>query len=62
MLWFKLEKILSQKKISIYRLSKITGISRQTFYALKDGKFDDLKFSTMKKIADALDISLDEFR
>ncbi|PCS05596.1 hypothetical protein RU87_GL000513 [Lactococcus plantarum] len=48
--------------MSVYQLSKLTGTSKQNFSALKHGKFDDLKFSTMVKIANALAISLDEFR
>lgn len=62
MLWFKLNEILTKREMSVYKLSELTGISKQAFSALKHGKFDDLKFSTMVKIADALDISLDEFR
>ncbi|WP_337090215.1 helix-turn-helix transcriptional regulator [Leuconostoc pseudomesenteroides] len=36
--------------------------STATTYDLKNGKVTNIRFSTMEKIADALNISLDEFR
>ncbi|MFT8911174.1 MAG: helix-turn-helix transcriptional regulator [Leuconostoc pseudomesenteroides] len=33
-----------------------------TIYNLKNGKVTNIRFSTMETIADALNISLDEFR
>ena len=62
MLWSKVEIKLKEKGISVYRLSKLTGISHQTLSSLKTGKSKSPSFELMVKIADALDISLDEFR
>lgn len=59
-MWKKLEKILKEKNITIYRLGKISGVPQQTIRNLKLGI--DMKFSNVVKIADALDISLDELR
>lgn len=45
-----------------YWLSKKSGISLGTLYPIKSGARKQVTFSTMEKIADALDVSLDEFR
>lgn len=54
--------MLDEKQITTYQLSKLTGISEQSFSKLRNGLSKELSFSSMVKIADALDISLDEFR
>ncbi len=61
-MWKKLKKMLDEKQITTYQLSKLTGISEQSFSKLRNGLSKELSFSSMVKIADALDISLDEFR
>jgi putative transcriptional regulator len=61
-MWNKLKKILDEKQMTTYQLSKLTGISEQSLSKLRNGKSKDLVFSSVVKIADALDISLDEFR
>ncbi|MDV5988947.1 helix-turn-helix transcriptional regulator [Streptococcus canis] len=55
----KLDKILIDKEMSKKELSEKTGISYNTIMNI--GK-KDISFNKMKKIADVLDISLDEFR
>ena len=61
-MWIKLKKMLDEKQITTYQLSKLTGISEQSFSKLRNGLSKELSFGSMVKIADALDISLDEFR
>lgn len=61
-MWSKIEKILKEKRISVYRLAKLTGISAQYFSLMKLQKTENPSFETMVKIADALNVSLDEFR
>lgn len=46
--------------MTIYHLSKLTGIAQTTFQNYKNGS--EPSFSNMIKIADALGVSLDEFR
>ena len=46
--------------MSAYRLSKITGLSQNTLQNYKNGH--EPSFSNVVKIADALGVSLDEFR
>lgn len=45
-----------------YWLSKETGIAFGTLYPILSGKRKYPTFFTIEKIADALDVSLDEFR
>jgi transcriptional regulator with XRE-family HTH domain len=61
MLWWKIQKQLDLQKMSIYRLSKRTGIPNNTLYQYKNQGVEP-SFSNMVKIADALDVSLDVFR
>lgn len=60
MLWIKIEERIKEQGISIYKLSKITGIPNATFYNYRNGS--EPSFKNMCKIADALDVSLDHFR
>lgn len=62
MLWKKIEEQLNKKGWTIYRVTKEANISQNTLYELKSGRVKDINFKTMIKIADALGISLDEFR
>ncbi|EPT90587.1 XRE family transcriptional regulator [Streptococcus agalactiae BSU178] len=55
----KLNKILIDKGMSKKELSEKTGISYNTIMNI--GK-RDISFNKMKKIADVLDVSLNEFR
>lgn len=61
-LWKKINKQLKEKNLTIYELTKNANIAQNTLYELKSGRASDLRFSTVCKIADALEISLDEFR
>ncbi|HEN3180725.1 TPA: helix-turn-helix domain-containing protein [Streptococcus agalactiae] len=42
--------------------TKLTGINKSHFSDLKSGRIKNLSWTNMVKLADALDISLDEFR
>ena len=59
-MWNQLEELLKAKKMSRYKLSKLTGIRQTTLQSYKDGA--EPSFKNMIKIADALDVSLDYFR
>lgn len=56
-----MQKQLDEQSMSIYRLSKITGILDNTLYSYSRG-VSEPSFRNMEKIADALGVSLDEFR
>lgn len=61
MLWDLVQKQLDKQSMSIYRLSKLTGILDNTLYSYSRG-ISQPSFSNVVKIADALGVSLDEFR
>lgn len=59
-LWKFIEEELKKQNISVYRLSKVTGISQTTLHNYKLGH--EPSFKNVVKIADALGVSLDVFR
>lgn len=61
-MWETIEKHLKEKQMSIYELSNKAGINRQSIYALRDGKAQTLSLENAFKLADALDIDVNEFR
>lgn len=56
----KISAVLTQKGISKYRLSKLTGMPYTTIYELINGKNKSPSFEAIVKIADALEIPLTE--
>ncbi|KXN77701.1 hypothetical protein IMAU10142_01540 [Lactobacillus helveticus] len=61
MMWKIVEKYLQQKNITIYKLSKLTGIPDNTLRNYRSKKSDP-SFTNACKIADALGVSLDNLR
>lgn len=59
-MWEKLEKYLEQKQISMYRLSKMTGIPETTINNIRHKRIKSVSFYTAYKIAKALEIDLEE--
>lgn len=60
-MWQVVEKILKEKGMTVYKLSKITGIPDNTLRNYRS-KRSEPSFTNVCKIADALDISLDDLR
>lgn len=58
----KISAILKQRNLSWYWLYQHTDIGKSTIYDIRNGTNKHVEFETMEKIADALDVSLDEFR
>ncbi len=55
-------KILMEKEnISMYRLSKLSGIENKSIWNIVNNKRKDSQISTVVKIAKALELSNDEF-
>ena len=61
-MWEKIEAELNKKKLTQYQLAKKMGVSVSTITELKMGRINKPSFELMCKIADALEVSLDEFR
>ncbi|WP_125848832.1 helix-turn-helix transcriptional regulator [Streptococcus oralis] len=53
---------LSERNWTVYKLCLKAGIGPDGIYRLRDGEVKDLYFDTVRKIADALKISIDELR
>lgn len=62
MLWKTIEKELTNQDKSLYWLAIRTDKDKSFFYRLKYRKAKTINLDTAIKIADALNISLDEFR
>ncbi|MBS0941284.1 helix-turn-helix transcriptional regulator [Leuconostoc mesenteroides] len=58
----KIKFMLDNNGKTIYWLAKETGLAFGALYPIVSGKRKYPSFETMEKIADVLDISLDEFR
>lgn len=56
-----LKKIINERNISIYRLSKLTKLRDSGLGMIINGKREDPKISTIVKIAKALNLTDDEF-
>ncbi|MGF2053360.1 helix-turn-helix domain-containing protein [Vagococcus fluvialis] len=61
-MWEKIEAVLNQKNLTQYQLAKKMGVSVSTITELKMGRINKPSFELMCKIADALEVSLDELR
>lgn len=57
----RISEILLKKKMSKYQLEKRSGISHSALRYIFNEVNTDLKFSTIVKVVDALDMTLDEF-
>lgn len=62
MVWEKIQFHLDKQNKTAYWLAKETGISETMIYSLQKGKSKDIGFAKMIRIADALEVSLEEFR
>lgn len=57
---FRLNEILKEKKMTIGKLSELTGISRNAISLLIHGKSQGIKFNTLYKIAEQLNVPIGE--
>lgn len=56
----KINKLSKEKGLSLYRIEKITGISNQYLSKLWSGKMTNPSIDKAKKIADILEVTIDE--
>ena len=57
----KLQTLLDSKKIKAGTLASMTGISKSTIYSIIKRNNKNVDFSTMEKIADALNVPVEYF-
>ena len=56
-----LKTLMEKENISMYRLSKLSGIENKSILNIVNNKRKDPQISTVVKIAKALDLTNDEF-
>ena len=56
-----LKTLMEKEDISMYRLSKLSGIENKSIWNIVNNKRKDPQISTVVKIAKALDLTNDEF-
>ncbi|MQM78845.1 MULTISPECIES: helix-turn-helix domain-containing protein [Lentilactobacillus] len=62
-MWEQIQSILEQKHLTINKLANMMGLkSNSLLYSFKNGKIKKPSFELMEKIADVLNVSMDEFR
>ncbi|HEM2802891.1 TPA: helix-turn-helix transcriptional regulator [Streptococcus suis] len=61
-MWEKIEELANIRGMTIYALAKKAGINYTMLAELKSGEKKGMMFSNVVKIADALDVSTEEFR
>lgn len=61
-MWNQIESIMQLNNINQRQLAKKMQVSPGTLTELKKGRIKKPSFDLMCKFADALDVSLDEFR
>mgnify|MGYP003516529304 CR=1 FL=1 len=57
----RITELCNEKNITIYELSKLSGIRATTVYSIIDGKSDNPSIISIKKICKGLNISLRNF-
>ena len=57
---FVIKEIRKKKNITVYRLSKMTGIARTYLLELENNKKFNPSLATMYKIANALEVKIDD--
>lgn len=58
----KVEKLRNKKEVSINGLAKLCRCSTSVIFDIEKGRIKNPSWNTMCKIADALNVSLDDLR
>lgn len=61
-MWKVIERLMKEKGMTPYSLAKAAGITKQGLYALRDGRTKTITLEYAFKVADALDVDVNEFR
>lgn len=56
-----LNVLLAKKRMNVSELAELTDISENTLYSIRAEKAKDLRLSTVKKICNALNVTVDDF-
>ena len=55
---YKLKEVREEKRMTQEELAEKSGVSRPTIVALENGKTTDVKMSTLQKLANAMDTTV----
>lgn len=61
-MWDIIEKLMKDKNLTQYKLSKLMNVHQSVISGLKLGKIGKPSFELACKLADALEVSLDDLR
>lgn len=61
-MWNIIEKLMKDKNLTQYKLSKLMNVHQSVISGLKLGKIKKPSFELACKLADALEVSLDDLR
>ncbi len=56
---YKVKEFREEKRMTQEELAQKSGVSRPTIVAIENNKIKDVKLSTLMKLADALDTTVD---
>lgn len=59
---FRLKEVRENRGLSRYQLAKLSGVNDSTLQMIENNENPNPTFKIMCKIADALEVSLDELR
>ena len=57
---YKIKEAREEKRLTQEELAEKSGVSRPTIVALESGKAEDVKISTLQKLAAAMDMTVQE--
>lgn len=57
-----IKKVLKEKQISAYQLSKLTDIPESTLHAMVNEQIKQPSFNTIVKISEVLNVPLESFK
>lgn len=60
MLGYKIKEVREEKRMTQEELAEKSGVSRSTIVALEKGTMNDVKMSTLQKLASAMDTTVQE--
>jgi len=58
---YRIDKLLKERKMSQYRLEKISAVSHNTLKSIMKERNESVNLKTLMQIANGLDISIMEF-
>lgn len=57
---YKIKEVREEKRMTQEELAEKSGVSRSTIVALEKGTMNDVKMSTLQKLASAMDTTVQE--